>query len=230
MNISNNPKIWCHIKTSTVILLKLTKQLFITSPKFPVTTTVIWTLFSLFPPAWSNSGPRCTPPNMTWLYLFQLLFYLHRPLDYGTTDRVLNPPHIGVHVVQSQHLAPARAPVHRLLGHFFLLSRARRWTLDWYLKHRRRQSRRNIKNEQKSRYGNCTRADKTYQLLPVDLQGDLLSLQLLWAPTHSSRCSYSHPAAPPSLAPAHGWLDFFTDFGLGAFTCCREKNVTRGGK
>lgn len=51
------------------------------------------------------------------LYLFQLPLYLHRPLHYWTPHRVLDLPDVGVHVVQSQHLAHAGHPVHRRLGH-----------------------------------------------------------------------------------------------------------------
>lgn len=55
-----------------------------------------------------------------YFYLFQLPLDLERPLDYGTTDRILNPLHVGVHVVQSQHLVSARDPVHWMLRHVWV--------------------------------------------------------------------------------------------------------------
>lgn len=53
-------------------------------------------------------------------YLSELLLELHGALHDGTTDRVLHPLHVGVHVVQSEHLASARHPV--LLRHCFFSS------------------------------------------------------------------------------------------------------------
>lgn len=84
-------------------------------------------IFRFFPRAFSqfyrvHGGVRMFKATLDLtFYLFQLLLYLHRPLDYSTTNRVLDPLHIRVHVVQCQHLPQTWDPVHCLLGHFLCL-------------------------------------------------------------------------------------------------------------
>lgn len=56
------------------------------------------------------------------VYLLQLLLELHGPQDDGTPHRVLHALHLGVHVVQGEHLSGARAPVHRMLRHVVFVS------------------------------------------------------------------------------------------------------------
>lgn len=103
MTKNNNLKMWFHIETwHNAQLLKFYRNSLL-----------------LFSRAWSKFTRNPRARQLHFFYLFQLLLQLHCPLGYGTTDRVLDPLHIGVHVVQSQHLAPARDPVHCLLRHVF---------------------------------------------------------------------------------------------------------------
>lgn len=194
MTKNNNLKMWFHIETwHNAQLLKFYRNSLL-----------------LFPRAWSKftRNPRARQLHFFFFYLFQLLLQLHCPLGYGTTDRVLDPLHIGVHVVQSQHLAPARDPVHCLLRHVFRYVTSTPVPADIW----------NIEEDggewRDTRGCSCTRADKVLSavtsmsgtVVSVELARSL-SLQLLWAPTDDSgsRCWYP-TRPPPRLLLVVGWI------------------------